>query len=111
MCTVIIIPKGKNDFVLTSSHDVASNRISLSLNSYTFANTKTMFSKARLSVRTWIGVSDKNRLICLRNGGFVNTSSIRQVKKTNGIIEMDYFNLQDNSTSHKMFNVSHLLNE
>ena len=29
MCTVTIIPKGKNDFILTSNRDEAPNRTSL----------------------------------------------------------------------------------
>jgi len=71
MCTVTIIPKGKNDFVLTSNRDEAPNRISLSPDFYKINNTKMMFPKDELSGGTWIGVSEKKRLLCLLNGAFV----------------------------------------
>lgn len=70
MCTVTIIPKGKNDFILTSNRDEAPNRISLAPDFYEVDNTKLLFPKDELSGGTWIGVSEKNRLICVLNGGF-----------------------------------------
>lgn len=71
MCTVTIIPKGKNDFVLTSNRDEAPNRISLSPDFYTIQNTKMLFPKDEFAGGTWIGVSEKKRLICLLNGAFI----------------------------------------
>ena len=70
MCTVTLIPKGENDFVLTSNRDEAPNRISLKPEFYTIKNTKLLFPKDELSGGTWIGVSEKNRAICMLNGGF-----------------------------------------
>jgi len=71
MCTVTIIPKSNNDFILTSNRDEAPNRVSLSPEIYTINNSKILFPKDELSGGTWVGVSDKNRMICLLNGGFV----------------------------------------
>lgn len=70
MCTVTFIPQGSNDFVLTSNRDEAPNRISLPPELYTFDKTKMLFPKDEVAGGTWIGVSDKNRMICLLNGGF-----------------------------------------
>jgi len=70
MCTVTIIPKGKNDFVLTSNRDEAPSRISLAPDFYNVENTKLLFPKDEFSGGTWIGVSEKNRLICVLNGAF-----------------------------------------
>ncbi|WP_034041318.1 NRDE family protein [Wocania ichthyoenteri] len=70
MCTVTIIPKGENDFVLTSNRDEAPNRVSLKPEFYTINDTKILFPKDELSGGTWIGVSEKNRVVCVLNGGF-----------------------------------------
>lgn len=70
MCTVTIIPKGENDFVLTSNRDEAPNRVSLKPEFYTINETTVLFPKDEISGGTWIGVSEKNRLICVLNGGF-----------------------------------------
>ena len=70
MCTVTIIPKGKNDFVLTSNRDEAPNRVSMSPDFYQIDNVKMLFPKDEKAGGTWIGVSERNRLICLLNGGF-----------------------------------------
>ncbi len=70
MCTVTIFAKGDNDFVLTSNRDEAPNRVSLSPDFYLVNNTKMLFPKDEKAGGTWIGVSEKNRLICLLNGGF-----------------------------------------
>ena len=60
MCTVTIIPKGDNDFVLTSNRDEAPQRISLAPKVYTIDDTRLLFPKDKLSGGTWIGVSEKN---------------------------------------------------
>lgn len=69
MCTVTIIPKGNNDFVLTSNRDEAPNRESMSPDFYQVDNVKMLFPKDEKAGGTWIGVSERNRLICLLNGG------------------------------------------
>lgn len=71
MCTVTIMPKGHNDFIITSNRDEAPNRVSLSPELYSVNNAKMLFPKDVLSGGTWIGVSDKNRVLCVLNGGFV----------------------------------------
>lgn len=70
MCTVTLIAKGKNGFVLTSNRDEAPNRTSLKPDIYTINNTKVLFPKDELSGGTWIGISEKNRVVCVLNGGF-----------------------------------------
>lgn len=86
MCTVTIIPKGKNDFILTSNRDEAPNRTSLSPEIYCIDNTKMMFPKDELSGGTWIGVSEKNRLICLLNGEFVCHERKADYRMSRGVV-------------------------
>lgn len=70
MCTVTIIPKGNTDFILTSNRDEAPNRTSIPPEFYTVDATQVLFPKDELSGGTWIGVSEKKRVICVLNGGF-----------------------------------------
>ena len=86
MCTVTIIPKGKNDFVLTSNRDEAPNRVSLKPGFYTINETKVLFPKDELSGGTWIGVSEKNRLICVLNGGFEFHERKSEYRLSRGVV-------------------------
>ena len=86
MCTVTIIPKGKNDFVLTSNRDEAPNRVSLKPEFYTIDETKVLFPKDELSGGTWIGVSEKNRLICVLNGGFEFHERKSEYRLSRGVV-------------------------
>jgi len=89
MCTVTIIPKGKNDFILTSNRDEAPNRTSLVPDFYDIKNTKMLFPKDELAGGTWIGVSDKNRLICLLNGGFRCHERKADYRMSRGVVVSD----------------------
>lgn len=70
MCTVTFIPLENSDFVLTSNRDEAPNRKTISPEMHDQDATKLLYPKDALAGGTWIGVSDKNRLICLLNGGY-----------------------------------------
>ncbi|GAA4270737.1 NRDE family protein [Aquimarina gracilis] len=70
MCTVTLIPIRENDFILTSNRDEVINRKTLPPEFYRVNKTRMLFPKDALAGGTWIGVSDKNTMICLLNGGF-----------------------------------------
>ncbi|WNH09350.1 NRDE family protein [Thalassobellus suaedae] len=90
MCTVTLIPKGKNDFVLTSNRDEAPSRISLASDFYEVDNTTLLFPKDELSGGTWIGVSEKNRLICVLNGGFEYHERKKTYRMSRGVVAKDF---------------------
>lgn len=90
MCTVTIISKGENDFVLTSNRDEAPNRKSLTPDFYDVENTTLLFPKDELSGGTWIGVSKKNRLICVLNGGFEIHERKAAYRMSRGIVAKDF---------------------
>ena len=69
MCTVTIIPQENNGFVLTSNRDEAPDRVSLAPDFYLVDGIKLLFPKDKMG-GTWIGVSEKNRVVCLLNGAF-----------------------------------------
>ncbi|MCF8272240.1 MAG: NRDE family protein [Flavobacteriaceae bacterium] len=90
MCTVTIIPKGKNDFVLTSNRDEAPNRISSAPEVYVINGTKLLFPKDELSGGTWIGISEKNRLVCVLNGGFELHKRLPNYRLSRGVVANDF---------------------
>ena len=90
MCTVTLVPVNNNDFILTSNRDEAPNRMALVPDFYSVNGTKLLFPKDELSGGTWIGVSEKNRLICVLNGGFVAHKRKEKYRKSRGVVAKDY---------------------
>lgn len=90
MCTVTVIPKENNDFVLTSSRDEAPNRKSLPPEIYTINNTNVLFPKDEYAGGSWIGLSEKNRVVCVLNGGFTKHEQYQNYTKSRGIIALDF---------------------
>lgn len=105
MCTVTIIPKGKNDFVLTSNRDESPNRTSLAPDIYLVEGTKMMFPKDELAGGTWIGVSEKNRLICLLNGGFICHERKADYRMSRGVVVNDLLASEDVVASIEDYNL------
>lgn len=64
------MPVSTGGFVLTSNRDESPKRNTLSPAFYEENEARLLYPKDTLAGGTWIGVSDKNRLICLLNGGF-----------------------------------------
>ena len=89
MCTVTLFPTSDNDFVLTSNRDEAPNRISLEPDFYNIENTTLLFPKDKVAGGTWIGVSEKNRVICLLNGGFKIHKRQPKYRVSRGVVTKD----------------------
>ena len=70
MCTVTFVPGSSDGFLLTSNRDESPKRKTMAPEFYEIEGVKALFPKDSLAGGTWLGVSDKNRLICLLNGGF-----------------------------------------
>lgn len=90
MCTVTIIPQGNNDFILTSNRDEAPNRVSLVPDFFYVNNTKLLYPEDVLSGGTWIGTSEKNRLVCVLNGGFELHKRKPSYRKSRGVVAKDF---------------------
>lgn len=99
MCTVTIIPKGNNNFILTSNRDEAPNRISLPPDFYEVDNVKLLFPKDEFFGGTWIGVSEKNRLVCVLNGGFEVHERKPEYRKSRGIVARDFLVVEHMETT------------
>jgi hypothetical protein len=90
MCTVTIIPKGDNDFVLTSNRDEAPNRVSLPPDFYRNKETRLLYPMDKLSGGTWIGLSEKNRAVCVLNGAFSIHERKADYLKSRGVMVLDF---------------------
>ena len=89
MCTLTFIPKHNNGFILTSNRDEAPGRETEPPELYELNGSKLLFPKDMLAGGTWIGVSDKNRLVCLLNGGFTAHKRQEEYRMSRGIIVTD----------------------
>ncbi len=86
MCTVTFAPKPNNSFVLTSNRDEAPQRNTIPPQVYTLDGTRVLFPKDELAGGTWIGTSEKKRLVCLLNGGFEPHERKDAYRMSRGII-------------------------
>lgn len=107
MCTVTYLPLGKNDFILTSNRDEDPKRKTIKPNEYIEDGVKLTYPKDELAGGTWIGVSEKKRLICLLNGGFTKHQRKEAYRMSRGVIvkhllksdnavkEIEHFSFED----------------
>jgi uncharacterized protein with NRDE domain len=86
MCTVTYFPLGNNDFILTSNRDETPLRKTIPPKKYVENGIELTYPKDELAGGTWIGTSNKKRLVCLLNGGFTNHTRNLYYKMSRGII-------------------------
>lgn len=98
MCTVSYLPLGENNFILTSNRDETPLRNTIPPKTYTEENTELTYPKDALAGGTWIGLSNKKRLVCLLNGGFKIHTKKATYKTSRGIIVKKILT-QDNAVS------------
>ena len=90
MCTLTIIPKDNKDFILTQNRDEAPDRIAMPPDFYDVDGTTLLFPKDKLAGGTWIGISEKNRVVCVLNGGFVLHQRKPSYRKSRGVVANDF---------------------
>tara|TARA_R110002096_G_scaffold183981_2_gene362276 strand:+ start:4025 stop:4750 length:726 start_codon:yes stop_codon:yes gene_type:complete len=90
MCTVTIVPLKNNDFVLTSNRDEAPNRTSVAPEFYQVDGTKLLYPKDELAGGTWIGISEKNRVVCVLNGAFERHERKPNYRLSRGVVAKDF---------------------
>lgn len=86
MCTVTFLPLKNNDFIFTSNRDETPLRKTNPPKKYTEDGVELTYPKDEIAGGTWIGVSDKKRLVCVLNGGFENHVRQPPYKMSRGII-------------------------
>lgn len=86
MCTVSFFYKGGEDFILTSNIDEAVSRKTLPPAKYDVDGVQMIFPKDELAGGTWIGSSEKDRLICLLNGAYEKHVRKPSYRKSRGLV-------------------------
>lgn len=95
MCTVTFIPLDNHNFILTSNRDEQRIRETLPPIVYKEDGIEMLFPKDKIAGGTWIGISSKNRLVCLLNGAFVKHQRKDSYKKSRGIIAKEVLKSDD----------------
>lgn len=95
MCTVTYLPLGGNDFILTSNRDENPARNTFVPQEYVEDGVRLTYPKDALAGGTWIGLSEKDRLICLLNGGFENHTRKESYKMSRGVIVKELLKVND----------------
>lgn len=88
MCTVSYLPiiDGEHQFVVTHNRDESINRPADLPQVYKTDDTELFYPKDRRAGGTWIGVSDKQRLVCLMNGAFTAHHHQPPYRKSRGTV-------------------------
>lgn len=108
MCTVTIFPVGKSDFVLTSNRDESPHRVSLPPDIYDVDGTRMIYPKDELAGGSWIGVSEKQRVLCVLNGGFTKHSRKDKYRLSRGVVMKDLLkcdNIEKSISNYKLHDV------
>lgn len=95
MCTVTFIAKGNDDFILTSNRDELPERTTLVPRVYREEGVKLVYPKDAVAGGTWIGMSDKKRLINLLNGGFVPHKRKSYYRMSRGVVVKQLLTVDD----------------
>lgn len=89
MCTVSFFPGANGDFIFTSNRDESPNRETILPDYYTLSEAELLFPKDKVAGGTWIGLSEKKRLICLLNGGFTSHIPKEKYRQSRGVVVTD----------------------
>lgn len=95
MCTITFIPKSNTDFILTSNRDEAPGRETFPPKIYEEEGVKLLYPKDSVAGGTWIGVSERKRIVCLMNGGFVAHERKPFYRKSRGVVVKDLLKTDD----------------
>lgn len=95
MCTVTYMPKANNTFILTSNRDEAVGRVTLAPSFYAIDDVKMLFPKDALAGGSWIGISERNRLICLLNGGYEKHVRVDTYRMSRGVVVKELLKAED----------------
>lgn len=86
MCTVTYLPLANEGFILTSNRDESPMRMTIPPKKYKENDVEMLYPKDHLAGGTWIGVSKKNRLVCLLNGGFEKHQRNSYYRMSRGVV-------------------------
>lgn len=95
MCTVTYLPLENEGFILTSNRDESPMRKTLPPQKYIENDVELIYPKDELAGGTWIGMSNKNRLVCLLNGGFEKHKRNTYYRMSRGVVVKKILSVDD----------------
>lgn len=95
MCTVTFVPLAEDEFVLTSNRDEAPGRETFPPKTYEEDGVNLLYPKDAVAGGTWIGSSDRKRVVTLMNGGFVAHERKPYYGRSRGLIVKDLLMVPD----------------
>src|SRR5690554_2038075 len=94
MCTLTFFPKSDDNFILTSNRDESPGRKTFPPKIYHEDNVELLYPRDAVAGGTWIGVSQRKRVISLMNGGFVDHKRKASYARSRGLIVKDLLTTQ-----------------
>ncbi|MCT8340734.1 NRDE family protein [Flavobacteriaceae bacterium TK19130] len=104
MCTLTFIPKPNDGFILTSNRDEAPERDTIPPQLYKEEGVQLLYPKDAVAGGTWLGVSAKQRVVCLLNGGFEPHERKDDYRMSRGVIVKDVLVSSDAMQTLKEYN-------
>lgn len=95
MCTVSYLPLKNNNFILTSNRDESPMRKTIPPKRYSEDGVELIYPKDELAGGTWIGLSEKDRLVCLLNGGFEKHQRNSYYRMSRGVVVKNILSVDD----------------
>ncbi len=95
MCTVTYLPLENDSFILTSNRDESPMRKTIPPKKYIENGVELIYPKDELAGGTWIGLSEKDRLVCLLNGGFEKHKRNTYYKMSRGVVVKNILSVDD----------------
>jgi uncharacterized protein with NRDE domain len=95
MCTVSFLPLENDNFILTSNRDETPLRKTISPKTYQENDVELLYPKDGFAGGTWIGASNRKRIVCLLNGAFEKHEPKEFYKKSRGIIVTELLAVED----------------
>ena len=95
MCTITFIPKSDEDFILTSNRDEAPGRNTFPPRVYEEEGVELLYPKDAVAGGTWIGASERKRVVSLMNGGFIAHERKEFYGKSRGVVVKDFLKTED----------------
>ncbi len=108
MCTVTYLPLGKNDFIFTSNRDEDPTRETVAPKKYLENGVELLYPKDALAGGTWIGISERKRLVCLLNGAFEKHQRSKSYKMSRGTVVKKLLSSMDTLKEIKVFDFSNI---
>ncbi|WP_037315832.1 NRDE family protein [Salegentibacter sp. Hel_I_6] len=110
MCTISLTthPENTNGFILTSNRDEATERKTYLPDFKQENNTRLLLPEDAVAGGSWIGVSEKKRVLCLMNGGFLAHKREDSYRKSRGVVLKDWLSADNIDSEIRNYNLENI---